>query len=95
MGIRRVTSSTFLISVVKALKRVLKSAYLASKLMSVPDKMSMLQSKLGGFMRIKTRLFKGLISVRGLNDPTHMQKTFSEKALRGSGGRVALLWLEE
>eukprot|EP00983_Pelagomonas_calceolata_P011447 368917-Pelagomonas_calceolata.AAC.1 len=62
MGIRRFTSSTpCLISVMRVERSLLKGASGASKFIGVLNRMSMkLQSKLGCFMRVKARLFKGL-----------------------------------
>eukprot|EP00983_Pelagomonas_calceolata_P131992 1161829-Pelagomonas_calceolata.AAC.1 len=71
MGIRRVSSSSPLPDLGDE-RSLLKSASGASKLISVLDKMRMkLQSKLGGCMSVKTKLFKGLQSVMGVDDPTH------------------------
>eukprot|EP00983_Pelagomonas_calceolata_P028062 880417-Pelagomonas_calceolata.AAC.2 len=66
MGIRRVTSSSpCLILVIKVEKRFLKNASGAGKFISTLDRMSMkLQSYFGGCMSVKTKLFKGLQSVR-------------------------------
>eukprot|EP00983_Pelagomonas_calceolata_P111498 1159788-Pelagomonas_calceolata.AAC.1 len=73
--IRRVTSSSsFLILVTRVERSLLKSASCASNVISVltGQRMSMkLQSKVGGCMSVKTKLLKGLESVRGVDDPTH------------------------
>eukprot|EP00983_Pelagomonas_calceolata_P070543 1150829-Pelagomonas_calceolata.AAC.1 len=73
MGIRRVTSSSpCLISVMRVERSLLKSASGASKFISVLDRISMkLYNKLCGCMSVKTKLFKGLLSVMGVDDPTH------------------------
>eukprot|EP00983_Pelagomonas_calceolata_P055261 1144073-Pelagomonas_calceolata.AAC.1 len=70
MGIRRVTSSSPCLRVERSL---LKSASVARKFISVLDRKGMkLQSKpaSGGCMSVKTKLFKGLQSVRGV-DPAY------------------------
>eukprot|EP00983_Pelagomonas_calceolata_P045007 1139521-Pelagomonas_calceolata.AAC.1 len=61
MGIRKVASSTpFLILVMRVERSLLKSASCASKFEGMLDEMSMkFQSKLGGSMSVKTKLFKG------------------------------------
>eukprot|EP00983_Pelagomonas_calceolata_P117183 1160390-Pelagomonas_calceolata.AAC.5 len=71
MGIRRVTDrSLCLILVMRVERGLLKSASGASKLVSVLDRMSMkLQSKLGGLVSVKTKLFKRLKSVGAVDDP--------------------------
>jgi len=83
MGIRRVINSEIvslypsstpcLILMTGVERSLFKRAYGASKFIGVLDKICMkLQSKLGGFMRtVKTKLFKELQSVRGVDDPTH------------------------
>eukprot|EP00983_Pelagomonas_calceolata_P006196 205424-Pelagomonas_calceolata.AAC.3 len=85
MGTKRVTSrSPRLILVVRDEERLLKSASGSSKLISVLDKMKMkLQNKLGGFLSVsstllvlKTKLFKGLQIVRGINDPAHLTEWY-------------------
>eukprot|EP00983_Pelagomonas_calceolata_P122444 1160910-Pelagomonas_calceolata.AAC.1 len=75
MGIRRVTSSNpFLILAMRVERSLLKSASAsdAKKFKSILDGMGMkLQSKPGGCMRVKTKLFKRLRGVRGVDDPIH------------------------
>eukprot|EP00983_Pelagomonas_calceolata_P050221 1141858-Pelagomonas_calceolata.AAC.2 len=73
MGTRRVTSSSpCLILAMRGERSLLKSASGASKFMSVLDRMSMkLQSKPGGCMSVKTKLFKRLQSVWSVDHPTH------------------------
>eukprot|EP00983_Pelagomonas_calceolata_P105173 1159101-Pelagomonas_calceolata.AAC.2 len=68
MGIRRVTSSIpFLISFIRVERSLLMSMSRASKFLGAMDRMSMeLQIKPGGFMSVKSKLSKGLQSVRGL-----------------------------
>eukprot|EP00983_Pelagomonas_calceolata_P100440 1158567-Pelagomonas_calceolata.AAC.2 len=52
-----------------------------------------LQSKPGGLMSVKTKLLKGLQSVRGVDDPAHTQQNGMEGDLRplkdGDRGRGA------
>eukprot|EP00983_Pelagomonas_calceolata_P016354 516703-Pelagomonas_calceolata.AAC.3 len=62
MEIRRVTSSTpCLILIMRVERSLFKSAAGARKLTNVPDRTRIkLQSKLGGFMSVKTEIFKGL-----------------------------------
>eukprot|EP00983_Pelagomonas_calceolata_P062412 1147305-Pelagomonas_calceolata.AAC.1 len=73
MGIRKVTSSSpCLILVTRVERSLLKSASGARKYISVLDGMGMkLQSKPGGCMSVKTKLFKRLQSVGGVDDPSH------------------------
>eukprot|EP00983_Pelagomonas_calceolata_P129160 1161585-Pelagomonas_calceolata.AAC.1 len=73
MGVKRVTSSSpCLISVMRVERSLLKSASGANKFISVLNRMSMkLQSKVDGCMSIKTKLFKRLLSVKGVDDPAH------------------------
>eukprot|EP00983_Pelagomonas_calceolata_P119831 1160642-Pelagomonas_calceolata.AAC.11 len=73
MGIRRVTSSSpCLIPVMRVEGSLLKSASGAKTFISVLDRMSMkLESKFDGCMSVKTKLFKRLQSVRGVDDPAH------------------------
>eukprot|EP00983_Pelagomonas_calceolata_P055666 1144254-Pelagomonas_calceolata.AAC.1 len=53
-------------------RSLVKSVYGANKSISVLDRMGMkLQSKPGGCMGVKTKLFKRLQSVRGVDDPAH------------------------
>eukprot|EP00983_Pelagomonas_calceolata_P052303 1142791-Pelagomonas_calceolata.AAC.2 len=66
MGIRRVTNSGPCLTLAMRVKRsLLKSASGASNFTSVSDRMGIkLQSRLGGLMNVKTKLFKRLQSVR-------------------------------
>eukprot|EP00983_Pelagomonas_calceolata_P071734 1151380-Pelagomonas_calceolata.AAC.1 len=68
MGIRRVSSSSpCLIFVTRVERSLLKSVSGASKFTSVLVRMNMkLQSKLGGCMSVKTKLFTRLQSVEGI-----------------------------
>eukprot|EP00983_Pelagomonas_calceolata_P022023 691250-Pelagomonas_calceolata.AAC.1 len=70
MGIRRVAScSPCLILLMRVERSLLKSLSGASKFVSILDRMSMkLQSKPGGCMSMKTKLFKRLQSA---DDPSH------------------------
>eukprot|EP00983_Pelagomonas_calceolata_P125523 1161218-Pelagomonas_calceolata.AAC.2 len=80
MGIRRVTSSSpRLILVMRVDRSLLKSASGASKFISVLDRMSMkVQGKLAGCTSVKTKLFKRLLNVRGVDDPAHTYKNGME-----------------
>eukprot|EP00983_Pelagomonas_calceolata_P074139 1152432-Pelagomonas_calceolata.AAC.1 len=73
MGIRRVTSSSPCpILVTRVERSLLKSASGASKFISLLDGIGMkLQSKLGGCMSVKAKLFKRLQSVKGVDEPSH------------------------
>eukprot|EP00983_Pelagomonas_calceolata_P028618 895924-Pelagomonas_calceolata.AAC.1 len=73
MGIKRVTSSGPCLILVTGVERsLLKSVSGAEKFKSVLDGMGMmLQSKPGGCLSVKTKLFKRLQSVGSENDPTH------------------------
>eukprot|EP00983_Pelagomonas_calceolata_P046734 1140320-Pelagomonas_calceolata.AAC.9 len=73
MGLRRVTcSSPCLISVMRVERSIIKSASGANEIIRVLDRMSMkLQSKVDGCMTTKTKLFKRLSSVKGVDDPAH------------------------
>eukprot|EP00983_Pelagomonas_calceolata_P121770 1160831-Pelagomonas_calceolata.AAC.3 len=74
MGVRRVTSSApCLILLARVERSLFKSASGANKFITVLDRMCMkLESRRGGFMGVKTMLFKGLQIVRGLYDPAHI-----------------------
>eukprot|EP00983_Pelagomonas_calceolata_P023809 749711-Pelagomonas_calceolata.AAC.1 len=50
---------------------VVSRALLVLVLDRVSMKLSWLQSKLGGCMSVNTKLLKRLLSVRGVDDPTH------------------------
>eukprot|EP00983_Pelagomonas_calceolata_P007055 229695-Pelagomonas_calceolata.AAC.1 len=73
MGIRRVTSSSpCLILATRVERSLLKSASGANKFISTLDRMGMkLHCKPGGCMSVKTKLFKNLQSVEGVDDPSH------------------------
>eukprot|EP00983_Pelagomonas_calceolata_P071570 1151310-Pelagomonas_calceolata.AAC.3 len=73
MRIGRVTSSNPCpILLIRVEISLLKSAPGASKFVSILDRMSVkLPSKLGGFVRVKTKLFKRFQCVWGVDDPTH------------------------
>eukprot|EP00983_Pelagomonas_calceolata_P065284 1148519-Pelagomonas_calceolata.AAC.8 len=73
MGIRRVTCSSLCLILAMRVERILlKSVAGASKFIGVLDRMSMkLRNELRGCMSVKTKLFKGFQSVRGVDDPTH------------------------
>eukprot|EP00983_Pelagomonas_calceolata_P077117 1153728-Pelagomonas_calceolata.AAC.2 len=71
MGIRRATSSSpCLILVMRFERSLLESVSSASKFISVLDRMGMkFSSKRGCCMSFKTKLFKRLQIVRGVDDP--------------------------
>eukprot|EP00983_Pelagomonas_calceolata_P081306 1155519-Pelagomonas_calceolata.AAC.1 len=72
MATRNEPCAPCLILVTRVENSLLKSASGASKLISILDRMSnKLQSKLGGSVRVKTKLFKGLQSLGGVDDPAH------------------------
>eukprot|EP00983_Pelagomonas_calceolata_P040085 1137452-Pelagomonas_calceolata.AAC.2 len=73
MVIRRVSgTSPCLILLMRIGRSLFKSAPRASKFMSILDTMSLkLQRKLGGLICVKTKLFKGLRSERGIDAPAH------------------------
>eukprot|EP00983_Pelagomonas_calceolata_P017917 562030-Pelagomonas_calceolata.AAC.1 len=73
MGIRRVTSNSLCLALVTRVERsLLKSTSGASKFISVLNGMgTKLQSKLGGCMSVKNKLFKRLQSVKGVDEPSH------------------------
>eukprot|EP00983_Pelagomonas_calceolata_P037470 1136339-Pelagomonas_calceolata.AAC.2 len=73
MGIRRVTSSCpCLILVTRVERSLLKSASGVREFLSVLNGMGMkLESKPGGCLSVKTKLFKRLQSVGGVDDPAH------------------------
>eukprot|EP00983_Pelagomonas_calceolata_P079014 1154481-Pelagomonas_calceolata.AAC.2 len=69
MGIRRITSSSLCLRIERSL---LKVAPGANKFISLLDRMSMkLQGKIDGCLTVKSKLLKGLQSVRGADDPAH------------------------
>eukprot|EP00983_Pelagomonas_calceolata_P118069 1160469-Pelagomonas_calceolata.AAC.1 len=74
MGIRKVTGSMpCLISVMRVERSFLMSTSGSSKFICVLDRMSMeLQSNLEGFVGFKSRLLKGLQSVRGVHGPAFL-----------------------
>eukprot|EP00983_Pelagomonas_calceolata_P025364 795912-Pelagomonas_calceolata.AAC.1 len=99
MGIREVTScSPRLVLMMKVGRSLNKSASGASKFISVLDRMSMkLQSKLGGYMNVKTKLFQRLQSVRGVDPRPHLTKWYGGRLELRSlkdryEGNSALLW---
>eukprot|EP00983_Pelagomonas_calceolata_P003348 109114-Pelagomonas_calceolata.AAC.1 len=60
-------------------RSLFKSASGANKFISVLNRMGMkLQSKPGGCMSVKTKLFKRLQSVWGVDDPSHTQQNGME-----------------
>eukprot|EP00983_Pelagomonas_calceolata_P080646 1155229-Pelagomonas_calceolata.AAC.10 len=73
MGIRRVASSSPCPTLAMRVDRgLLKSVSGASKFISVLGRMSMkLQSKRYGLMNVQTKRFRGIQSVRGVDEPTH------------------------
>eukprot|EP00967_Tisochrysis_lutea_P041553 scaffold49922_cov19-Tisochrysis_lutea.AAC.2 len=73
MGIWKVTNCTLcLILVVRVDVNLLQSASGASKFISAVEKTNMKhQSKLGGYMDVKTKVFKWLRSVWRVDDPIY------------------------
>eukprot|EP00983_Pelagomonas_calceolata_P117897 1160452-Pelagomonas_calceolata.AAC.8 len=71
-GYNVTSSSPCLISVMRVEISLLKNAPGANELISILDRMNTkLRSKLDDCMSIKTKIFKRLLSVRGVDAPAH------------------------